>query len=68
MNKAISMAFLAAGIMLTIFGVNEMHSFSSDITRLFTGSPTDRSIWMIVGGVVLVVIGLTTLIPGSSKN
>lgn len=68
MNKSISMAFLAAGIMLTIFGINEMHSFSSDITRLFTGSPTDRSIWMVVGGVVLAVFGLTGLVPGSSKN
>ena len=68
MNKSVSLAFLAAGIMLTIFGVNEMNSFTSDISRMFTGAPTDRSIWMIAGGVVLVVLGLTGLMPGSRKN
>lgn len=68
MNKSVSLAFLAAGIMLTIFGVNEMNSFTSDISRMFTGAPTDRSIWMIAGGVVLLVLGLTGLMPGSRKN
>ncbi|MFC6519476.1 DUF3185 family protein [Undibacterium arcticum] len=24
---------------------------TSDISRIFTGAPTDRSIWMMVGGV-----------------
>lgn len=68
MNKSVSLAFLAAGIMLTIFGVNEMNSFTSDISRMFTGAPTDRSIWMIAGGVVLLVLGLTGLMPGSRRN
>lgn len=68
MSKSVSLALLAAGIMLTIFGVSEMSSFTSDISRMFTGAPTDRSIWMIVGGVVLVVLGLTGLVPGSRKN
>lgn len=54
--------------MLTIFGLNEMNSFTSDISRMFTGAPTNRSIWMMVGGVVLVVPGLTGLASGSRKN
>ncbi|MGV8894054.1 MAG: DUF3185 family protein [Burkholderiaceae bacterium] len=37
MNKAVSLALLAAGIMLTIFGVNEMNSFASDMSRMFMG-------------------------------
>lgn len=68
MNKAVSLALLAGGIMLTIFGLNEMNSFTSDISRMFTGAPTNRSIWMMVGGVVLVVPGLTGLASGSRKN
>jgi uncharacterized membrane protein YidH (DUF202 family) len=68
MNKSLSLALLAAGIMLTIFGVNEMNSFASDISRLFTGAPSDRSIWMIVGGVVLAVLGLTGLLMFASKR
>jgi hypothetical protein len=68
MNKAISLALLAGGIMLTIFGVSEMNSFTSDISRMMTGAPTDRAIWMMVGGVVLLVFGLTGLVRGSSKT
>jgi Protein of unknown function (DUF3185) len=67
MNKAISLALLAGGIMLTIFGVSEMNSFTSDISRMMTGAPTDRAIWMMVGGVVLLVFGLAGLVRGSSK-
>ncbi|MEO6353419.1 MAG: DUF3185 family protein [Burkholderiaceae bacterium] len=54
--------------MLTIFGLNEFNSFTSDISRAFTGSPTNRSIGMMVGGVVLVVLGLTGLVSGSRRN
>jgi uncharacterized membrane protein YidH (DUF202 family) len=68
MNNAVSLALLAAGIMLTSFGVSEMNSFSSEISRLFTGAPTNRSIWMMIGGVVLAVFGLTGLVQSSRNN
>jgi hypothetical protein len=68
MIKALLLASIAAGILLTIFGVNEMNSFSSDVLRAFTGAPTDRSIWMIVVGVMLMVLGLAGLLQVSRKN
>ena len=58
MNKAISLAVLAVGILLLIFGINAYDSSSSDISRFFTGSATDKSIWMLVGGAVATVLGL----------
>ena len=58
MNKGVSLAILAGGILLIIFGVSATKSFSSDISRFFTGSPTDKAIWMLVGGAVATVIGL----------
>jgi hypothetical protein len=61
MNKAISLAVLAGGILLLIFGINAYNSSSSDISRFFTGSATDKSIWMLVGGVVVTVLGLVGL-------
>ena len=68
MNKSIALALLAGGIMLMIFGISEMNSFTSDLSRMFTGAPTDRSIWMIVGGIILMVLGLGTLVAGSRDN
>jgi uncharacterized membrane protein YidH (DUF202 family) len=67
MNKAISLAFLAGGILLLIFGINAYTSSNSDISRFFTGSATDKSIWMLVGGVIVTVLGLVGLLRGSKK-
>ena len=58
MNKAVSIALLAGGIVLIVIGVNATHSFSSDVSRFFTGSPTDKAVWMLIGGIVAAVVGL----------
>jgi hypothetical protein len=68
MNKVVSLAILAGGILLMGYGVAASKSFSSDVSRFFTGSPTDRAIWMLVGGVVAIVIGLVGLLRGSKQN
>ena len=65
MNKAVSLAVLAGGILLLIFGINAYDSSSSDISRFYTGSATDKSIWMLMGGVVVTVLGLVSLLRGS---
>ena len=65
MNKSLSIALLAGGILLIVFGVNASNSFGSDVSRFFTGSPTDKAIWMMVGGVVAAVVGLLGLTRGS---
>lgn len=61
MSKAVSLALLAAGILLLSFGITAMGSASSDISRFFTGAPTDRAIWLLSGGIVATVIGLVGL-------
>lgn len=58
MNKLISVVLLVGGVVLIIFGVQATNSFSSDVSRFFTGSPTDKAIWMIIGGGVAAVMGL----------
>jgi hypothetical protein len=68
MNKAISLALLAGGVLLLILGISASKSLGSDISRFFTGSPTDKAIWMLIGGVVLSVIGLAGLLRGSKSS
>ena len=65
MNKAIPLAILAGGILLLVFGISSSNSVSSDISRVFTDAPTDKAIWMLVGGVVVTIIGLVGLLRGS---
>ena len=61
MNRIISLALLVGGVVLIIFGIQATNSFSSDFSRFFTGSPTDKAIWMLIGGVVAALVGLATL-------
>lgn len=68
MNRAVSLAILAGGILLLIFGINAYNSSNSDISRFFTGAATDKSMWMLVGGVVATVLGLVGLLRGSKKT
>ena len=68
MNNIVGLAIFALGVVLLIFGFNESHSFSSDVSRFFTGNPSDRSMWMIVGGIVAVVAGLFLAIMGVRRK
>ena len=64
MSKAVSLALLAGGIVLILLGVMALTSLTSDLSRFFTGSPTDKSIWMLVGGVVVSIVGAVGLVRG----
>ena len=64
MYRAFSTGLLVGGVVLVVLGVNASQSLGSDISRFFTGSPTDKAIWMLVGGVVLCPIGLAGLWRG----
>ncbi len=66
-NKLIALPILALGVVLVIFGVSALDSFSSDVSRFFTGSPTDKSIWLMIGGVAAIVVGLFGLLRGQPK-
>lgn len=68
MNTAIGIALMAAGVILLIFGFNESQSFSSEVSRTFTGSPTDRSMWMLIGGAVAAVLGIGLIFMGRRRG
>jgi uncharacterized membrane protein YidH (DUF202 family) len=59
MTKAISIALIVGGIVLLYFGGQAFNSVSSDVSRVFTGSPTNKAIMLVVGGVVATIAGLT---------
>ena len=68
MNRILGLALLAAGVALIIFGVNASQSFSSDVSRFFTGSPTDKAVWMLIGGILAAVVGLAGTLRGSKAG
>ncbi len=67
MQRIISLLLIVAGIILIVYGYVALESMSSEISRLFTGSPTDKAIWMFGGGVIITVIGVFGLLVSSKK-
>jgi uncharacterized membrane protein YidH (DUF202 family) len=67
MNKALGIALLVVGVILLIWGINASESVGSQISETFTGKPTDKTIWMIIGGVVSGLTGLGLLLFTGSR-
>ncbi|HTD65220.1 MAG TPA: DUF3185 family protein [Candidatus Limnocylindria bacterium] len=67
MNKPIAIALLIGGVILLAFGISASTSFSSDLSKFFTGSPTDKAIGMVVGGAVAAVAGLIFTLRSGRK-
>ena len=65
MNRIIGVALLVAGVVLLVLGMNASDSLSSDFSRFFTGSPTDKTIWLLIAGLVSSVLGLICTLRGT---
>jgi len=68
MNKLLSMILIAAGTVLLVMGLLAMDSFSSDMSRFFTGTPTDKSVWMFVLGLVTLAVGVSGPVLSGRKR
>jgi Protein of unknown function (DUF3185) len=68
MNKTLSLAVLIIGILLLIYGLSASESLGSEFSRLFTGKPTDETIWLLLGGIVVTAIGAGGLLRGSKST
>jgi len=68
MNKPVSLALLVGGVILIIYGLSASDSIGSSFSRFFTGSPTDKTIWLLLGGLIAAAIGLTGMLRGTKSN
>jgi len=64
-NKIVPLALVIGGVVLIIFGIQATDSFSSDVSRVLTGFPTNKAVWMFIGGIVAAIVGLTMTLRGS---
>jgi hypothetical protein len=68
MNRILSLSFLIGGIILLAYGVSASDSVSSGFSRLFTGAPTDKTIWLMIGGAAAIVMGASGLLLGPKSR
>jgi hypothetical protein len=63
MRKFIGVGIIVLGIIMVIAGLEASDSLASRFSRLFTGSPTDRTLWYFILGVVGLAIGASMVGP-----
>ena len=65
MNNPISLALLVLGVILLIYGAAASDSIGSSFSRFFTGNPTDKTVWLLIGGAVATAVGAAGMLRGS---
>jgi hypothetical protein len=66
MRAPIAFVLIASGAILLYFGLTASESFSSSVTRLFNGLPTERSQWLMIGGIVAIALGIGVFLRRSA--
>jgi hypothetical protein len=56
-NKVISITLMVLGAGLVIWGFNLSGGFGSQVTQVFTGSPTDKVMMFYIGGAASFAVG-----------
>ena len=64
MQSVMGIALLVVGVVLIIFGMQASASVGSRLSELFTGTPSDRTLWLLLEGVVVAILGLGMLLTG----
>ena len=55
--RAVGVALLVVGVILLVFGINASESVSSSISEFFTGKPTDKTVWLLIGAALAIIVG-----------
>lgn len=63
MNRTNWLVLMIVGIVFLIFGAIAMNSVSSDLSSFITTAPTDKAMWLLLGGVVATLVGVVGLLP-----
>jgi hypothetical protein len=67
MNKGVGVALIVIGVVLVIYGINASDSASSGFSRIFTGAPTNKTLWLLLGGIGSTIVGAVMTFRPSGK-
>jgi hypothetical protein len=58
MQKVTGIICIIIGVILLVWGHDIANSVGSQVQQIFTGAPTDRAMYLYIGGVVLIILGV----------
>lgn len=57
--RIVGLVVLIVGIVLLVWGYQAYESMGSQLEEVFTGSPSEKSIWLMAAGAVCSAVGAT---------
>lgn len=63
-DRILGVGLIVIGVALLLAGLNATESISSEFSKLFQGAPSDKAIWLMVGGALVAVIGVVKSLRG----
>jgi uncharacterized membrane protein len=67
-SRLLGFALVVIGAILLIVGINSSSSFADQMSETFTGRFTDKTMWYILGGIALGVVGLLLVFVGFRRK
>lgn len=67
-KRVVGIVLLVVGVILIVVGINASESVSDQLSNFFTGHFTDTTVWYLVGGVALVLLGLMLTAFGGRRE
>jgi len=61
-RRLISLTVFITGVILVAYGIAAAQSPVSDLSRLFTSTPTDKTVWLLIKGTVAAIVGAAGLL------
>mgnify|MGYP003580183159 CR=1 FL=1 len=52
MSKPLGLGLLAVGVVLIVLGFDANDSLSSRLSKFFQGAPTDKTVWLLILGIL----------------
>lgn len=68
LQRLIGIALIVGGVILFVMGLNATDSFADRWSNFFTGHFTDHTVWMMVGGVVAFLVGVSLASIGGRRS
>jgi hypothetical protein len=68
MNRVTGVILLAVGVALLVWGLNAYDSVGSAFSRAFSGSPSNKAIYLLAGGGILTAAGAYVLFFSRKKK
>lgn len=67
-KRMVGIVLMVVGVALFMVGLNASESFADQWSEFFTGSFTDKTVWTMIGGVALAVVGMTMAFAGGRRG